>query len=175
MSNLVKPKDSQWLRVDVCREFQRDGCPRSDDLCKNAHPKAHIEMVDGKVMACYDSCKGRCTREVCKYYHPSPEIMEQLLLKGRNNLTSKETSAKKVPSTSPVYIPETTTGLIPINLADPPVNVFQPECGLKRSADVLSDHVYQPLFCKRQALEIPYPFIASYQPVFQIPAPAESE
>lgn len=55
MSNLVKPKDSQWLQVDVCREFQQSHCPRGDDACKYAHPGSKIEITDGKVMVSYPS------------------------------------------------------------------------------------------------------------------------
>lgn len=171
MSYLVKSKDSQWLQVEVCRDYQRDGCMLSDDLCEFAHPSSRIEIVDGKVMACYDSCKGRCTREVCKYYHPSASTMEQLLLKGRSNLASKGT--EKVLSTQPILwsLPETASRSVPISFTEPKLNVFQVEGGLKRPAD----QAYQQFFCKRQALEIPYPFIAPYQPVFQIPAAAESK
>lgn len=80
MSNLVKYKDSQWLQLEICREFQRNSCPRTDETCKYAHPSQHVEVVDGKVMACYDSCKGRCSREVCKYYHPSSYLIDTVKL-----------------------------------------------------------------------------------------------
>jgi muscleblind protein len=54
---LVGGKDSRWLQLEVCREFQRQKCTRSDTECKFAHPKAHIDLQDGKVVACYDSIK----------------------------------------------------------------------------------------------------------------------
>lgn len=79
MSNLVKFKDSQWLQLDVCREFQRGSCPRTDSTCKYAHPPQHVEVSNGKVMACYDSCKGRCLREICKFYHPSAYLVDTVM------------------------------------------------------------------------------------------------
>lgn len=50
-------KDTRWLTLEVCREFQRAKCQRSDSECKFAHPPAHVEITNGKVIACYDSLK----------------------------------------------------------------------------------------------------------------------
>ena len=50
-------KDSQWLTLEVCREYQRSMCPRNELECKYAHPPPYIETQNGRVMCCYDSIK----------------------------------------------------------------------------------------------------------------------
>lgn len=57
VSNLLNQKDSRWLQLEVCREFQRNKCSRSDSECKFAHPKNNVEVQNGRVTACYDSIK----------------------------------------------------------------------------------------------------------------------
>jgi muscleblind len=44
MSNLLNGKDSRWLQLEVCREFQRNKCSRPDTECKFAHPPANVEV-----------------------------------------------------------------------------------------------------------------------------------
>uniref|UniRef100_A0AC34R4G4 C3H1-type domain-containing protein n=1 Tax=Panagrolaimus sp. JU765 TaxID=591449 RepID=A0AC34R4G4_9BILA len=91
VSQLMNTKDSRWLQLEVCREFQRGQCSRSDVECKFAHPPAHVDVQNGRVTACYDSIKGRCTREnpKCKYLHPPQHLKDQLLINGKNNLAFK--------------------------------------------------------------------------------------
>jgi len=50
-------KDSRWLTLDVCREFTRNKCSRSDDECRFAHPPPNVEVQNGRVMCCFDSIK----------------------------------------------------------------------------------------------------------------------
>lgn len=57
MNNLINGKDSRWLQLEVCREFQRNKCTRPDTECKFAHPPPNVEVQNGKVTACYDSIK----------------------------------------------------------------------------------------------------------------------
>lgn len=175
MSNLVKPKDSQWLQIDVCREFQKGDCPRTDGSCKNAHlTNPHVEVLNGKVMACYDSCKGRCNREICKYYHPSLGLVEQLLVKGKNHLAGKNSIIPQVPLVSPMLVPqEMSTMIVTTNN---PEAVLKAGTGLKRSAEVSPESFYPAIFCKRPAMEaVPYSFMPtiSFQPILQFPTPAE--
>ncbi|XP_052783787.1 muscleblind-like protein 1 isoform X7 [Mya arenaria] len=84
-------KDSRWLTLEVCREFQRNKCTRTDQECKFAHPPPHVEVQSGRVTACFDSIKGKCQRKEppCKYLHPPQHLREQLLQNGRNNLILK--------------------------------------------------------------------------------------
>ncbi|KAJ1367331.1 Muscleblind-like protein [Parelaphostrongylus tenuis] len=91
VTQLLNVKDSRWLQVEVCREFQRGQCARSDLECKFAHPPPHVDVQQGRVTACYDSIKGRCTREnpKCKYLHPPQHIKDQLLVNGKNHLALK--------------------------------------------------------------------------------------
>ncbi|XP_076382814.1 protein muscleblind-like isoform X3 [Megalopta genalis] len=63
MNNLLNGKDSRWLQLEVCREFQRNKCTRPDTECKFAHPPANVEVQNGRVTACYDSIKV-CIRQV---------------------------------------------------------------------------------------------------------------
>ncbi|XP_075211855.1 splicing regulator muscleblind isoform X6 [Lycorma delicatula] len=91
MNNLLNGKDSRWLQLEVCREFQRNKCTRPDTECKFAHPPANVEVQNGRVTACYDSIKGRCNRDKppCKYFHPPQHLKDQLLINGRNHLALK--------------------------------------------------------------------------------------
>jgi muscleblind len=57
MNSLINGKDSRWLQLEVCREFQRNKCSRPDTECKFAHPPANVEVQNGRVTACYDSIK----------------------------------------------------------------------------------------------------------------------
>jgi len=57
MNNLLNGKDSRWLQLEVCREYQRNKCSRPDTDCKFAHPAANVEVQNGRVTACYDSIK----------------------------------------------------------------------------------------------------------------------
>ncbi|XP_076454202.1 uncharacterized protein LOC143289164 isoform X16 [Babylonia areolata] len=84
-------KDSRWLTLEVCREYQRNKCTRTENECKFAHPPAHVEVQNGRVIACFDSIKGKCQRKdpPCKYLHPPQHLREQLLQNGRNNLILK--------------------------------------------------------------------------------------
>ncbi|XP_021362061.1 muscleblind-like protein isoform X11 [Mizuhopecten yessoensis] len=81
-------KDSRWLTLEVCREYQRNKCSRTENECKFAHPPPHVEVQNGRVTACFDSIKGKCQRKdpPCKYLHPPQHLREQLLQNGRNNL-----------------------------------------------------------------------------------------
>ena len=55
--SLLNQKDSRWLQLEVCREYQRQKCSRPDGECKFAHPPANVEVQSGRVTACYDSIK----------------------------------------------------------------------------------------------------------------------
>lgn len=68
MNNLLNGKDSRWLQLEVCREFQRNKCSRPDTECKFAHPPANVEVQNGRVTACYDSIKVRDNFSTLKKY-----------------------------------------------------------------------------------------------------------
>lgn len=55
--NSGSTKDSHWLTLDVCREFTRGKCTRTDEDCRFAHPPPNIEIQNGRVMCCFDSIK----------------------------------------------------------------------------------------------------------------------
>ncbi|XP_047223191.1 muscleblind-like protein 1 isoform X2 [Girardinichthys multiradiatus] len=86
-------RDTKWLTLEVCREFQRGTCSRSDQECKFAHPAKSCQVDNGRVIACFDSLKGRCSRENCKYLHPPPHLKTQLEINGRNNLIQQKNMA----------------------------------------------------------------------------------
>ncbi|CAL8103841.1 unnamed protein product [Calicophoron daubneyi] len=81
-------KDSRWLTLEVCRQFQRNQCTRDENECKFAHPPNHVDVQNGRVICCYDSIKGKCQRRdpPCKYLHPPQHLREQLMMNGRNNM-----------------------------------------------------------------------------------------
>ncbi|XP_035872596.1 muscleblind-like protein 3 isoform X2 [Phyllostomus discolor] len=91
--NVSLVRDTKWLTLEVCREFQRGTCSRADADCKFAHPPRVCHVENGRVVACFDSLKGRCTRDNCKYLHPPPHLKTQLEINGRNNLIQQKTAA----------------------------------------------------------------------------------
>ncbi|GAA6234779.1 muscleblind-like protein 1 isoform X8 [Lates japonicus] len=91
--NISHIRDTKWLTLEVCREFQRGTCSRSDQECKFAHPAKSCQVDNGRVIACFDSLKGRCSRENCKYLHPPPHLKTQLEINGRNNLIQQKNMA----------------------------------------------------------------------------------
>ncbi|XP_037048147.1 protein muscleblind-like [Bradysia coprophila] len=98
MKCILSGKDSRWLQLDVCREFQRNKCSRTDTECRFSHPPPNVEVQNGRVICCYDSIKGRCNREKppCKYFHPPQHLKDQLLINGRNNLAFKNALLQQV-------------------------------------------------------------------------------
>uniref|UniRef100_A0AAV2JVI2 C3H1-type domain-containing protein n=1 Tax=Knipowitschia caucasica TaxID=637954 RepID=A0AAV2JVI2_KNICA len=91
--NIAHIRDTKWLTLEVCREFQRGTCSRTDQECKFAHPAKSCQVDNGRVIACFDSLKGRCSRENCKYLHPPPHLKTQLEINGRNNLIQQKNMA----------------------------------------------------------------------------------
>lgn len=50
-------RDSSWLELDICRDYQKDGnCVRGEQ-CRFAHPDSNVVTRDGKVTCCYDFLK----------------------------------------------------------------------------------------------------------------------
>uniref|UniRef100_A0A8D1EZM5 Muscleblind like splicing regulator 1 n=2 Tax=Sus scrofa TaxID=9823 RepID=A0A8D1EZM5_PIG len=114
-------RDTKWLTLEVCREFQRGTCSRPDTECKFAHPSKSCQVENGRVIACFDSLKVTfCTYlhfmryfktqkmngmllkigfsissylENCKYLHPPPHLKTQLEINGRNNLIQQKNMA----------------------------------------------------------------------------------
>ena len=50
-------RDSSWLELEICRDFQRNCCPRSSEECRFAHPQPPVVVKEGKVTCCYDFLK----------------------------------------------------------------------------------------------------------------------
>uniref|UniRef100_H3BA25 Muscleblind like splicing regulator 2 n=1 Tax=Latimeria chalumnae TaxID=7897 RepID=H3BA25_LATCH len=57
--NVTPVRDTKWLTLEVCRQFQRGTCSRSDEECKFAHPPKSCQVENGRVIACFDSLKVR--------------------------------------------------------------------------------------------------------------------
>ncbi|XP_041127313.1 muscleblind-like protein 1 isoform X16 [Polyodon spathula] len=91
--NIAQMRDTKWLTLEVCREFQRGTCSRPDTECKFAHPAKSCQVENGRIIACFDSLKGRCSRENCKYLHPPQHLKTQLEINGRNNLIQQKNMA----------------------------------------------------------------------------------
>ncbi|XP_010771852.1 muscleblind-like protein 2a isoform X1 [Notothenia coriiceps] len=103
--NLSSVRDTKWLTLEVCRQFQRGNCSRSDEECKFAHPPKSCQVDNGRVVACFDSLKGRCSRENCKYLHPPCHLKTQLEINGRNNLIQQKTAAAVLAQQMQLMIP----------------------------------------------------------------------
>lgn len=146
----MSTKDSQWLQLDVCREYQKNKCPHSSDECKYAHPPDYVNVENGKVMACFDSFKERCQRvsPLCKYFHPPAHLIEQITSRGRNNLAIKNSLYHQIPM-MPTLIPIQSEAIAASS------STQSIETGIKRPAeftDYQVDLMY-PMFFKRQALD----------------------
>ncbi|XP_040262025.1 muscleblind-like protein 3 isoform X6 [Bufo bufo] len=129
--NVSLVRDTKWLTLEVCREFQRGTCSRSDAECKFAHPSRSCHVENGRVIACFDSLKGRCTRENCKYLHPPPHLKTQLEINGRNNLIQQKTAAAMLAQQMQFMLPGTqlqpiTTFPVTQSLATSPSMAFSP-------------------------------------------------
>ncbi|KAE8299280.1 Muscleblind-like protein 2a Tmbnl2a [Larimichthys crocea] len=103
--NVSSVRDTKWLTLEVCRQFQRGNCSRSDEECKFAHPPKSCQVENGRVIACFDSLKGRCSRENCKYLHPPSHLKTQLEINGRNNLIQQKTAAAVLAQQMQLMIP----------------------------------------------------------------------
>uniref|UniRef100_A0A673C0B4 Muscleblind like splicing regulator 2 n=1 Tax=Sphaeramia orbicularis TaxID=375764 RepID=A0A673C0B4_9TELE len=103
--NISSMRDTKWLTLEVCRQFQRGNCSRSDEECKFAHPPKSCQIENGRVIACFDSLKGRCSRENCKYLHPPSHLKTQLEINGRNNLIQQKTAAAMLTQQMQLMIP----------------------------------------------------------------------
>ncbi|XP_007890662.1 muscleblind-like protein 3 isoform X5 [Callorhinchus milii] len=129
--NVSMVRDTKWLTLEVCREYQRGTCSRSDAECKFAHPSRSCHVENGRVIACFDSLKGRCTRENCKYLHPPPHLKTQLEINGRNNLIQQKTAAAMLAQQMQFMLPGTqlqpmTTFPVTPSLATNPTMAFSP-------------------------------------------------
>ncbi|XP_064639714.1 muscleblind-like protein 2a isoform X12 [Lineus longissimus] len=132
--NNFNVKDSRWLTLEVCREFQRSKCSRPETECKFAHPPPHVEVQNGRVTCCFDSIKGKCQRKdpPCKYLHPPQHLREQLLQNGKNNLILKNLQMQVaqaygippmvpgiIPVAHPYFNPVQTAAFSPYNMSSP--------------------------------------------------------
>jgi hypothetical protein len=100
--------------------------------------------------------------------------MEQLMLKGRNSLAVKSSFAQPITQMF-LPMPEVSTLLASANRSDPSLGL-KVENGCKRSAEVLGETFYPPVYFKRPHVEFPLLSPVSYQPyqpVFDLPTPAE--
>lgn len=104
---MTMSRDTKWLTLEVCREFQRGTCLRSEGECKFAHPSRSCHVENGRVIACFDSLKGRCTRDNCKYLHPPPHLKTQLEINGRNNLIQQKAAAAMLAQQMQFLLPAT--------------------------------------------------------------------
>ncbi|KAM7380491.1 hypothetical protein PAMP_003783 [Pampus punctatissimus] len=111
--NISSVRDTKWLTLEVCRQFQRGNCSRSDEECKFAHPPKSCQVENGRVIACFDSLKGRCSRENCKYLHPPSHLKTQLEINGRNNLIQQKTAAAMLAQQMQLMIPGTSLQSVP--------------------------------------------------------------
>ena len=65
--------------TQVCREYQRGVCTRTQSECRYAHPPNGMAVdADNHVTVCMDFIKGRCHRETCRYFHPPPHLQAQI-------------------------------------------------------------------------------------------------
>lgn len=96
--NISSVRDTKWLTLEVCRQFQRGNCSRSDEECKFAHPPKSCQVDNGRVVACFDSLKVGNTAHPHAYssmFYPLilshscvPEWVVPLLCYGKSKMNS---------------------------------------------------------------------------------------
>ena len=63
----------------MCTDFSKDGsCSNGDEECDRAHPPDYVLTEDDLAVVCMDFVKGKCTREHCKYYHPTQKLLTKV-------------------------------------------------------------------------------------------------
>lgn len=90
--NMAQIRDTKWLTLEVCREFQRGTCSRSDQECKFAHPAKSCQVDNGRVIACFDSLKVRKGRR----WTGSLEVRSQATDKRMSTFSLTDTSRKYI-------------------------------------------------------------------------------
>ncbi|GFX82647.1 muscleblind-like protein 1 [Trichonephila clavipes] len=65
---------------EVCREYQRGNRKRPETECRFAHLPDHVtvDSAEDMVTVCMDFVKGRCSRDLRRYFHPTPHLQAQL-------------------------------------------------------------------------------------------------
>lgn len=173
ISNLSRPKDNQWLQVDVCSEFIVGNC--NDLSCNYAHPSANVDIVEGKVVTCFDSLRDKCRRSSCKFFHPTSHLIELLFSKTKQSVKVKTTP----PTTSNMTFvpidkyPQAMQFPTPIQMAS--LNLIETSGELpirieKRSAetsvDAIAETFYPSLFVKRVPFtQMPFSCFPHFMPI----------
>ncbi|XP_053163227.1 muscleblind-like protein 1 isoform X5 [Hemicordylus capensis] len=153
-------RDTKWLTLEVCREFQRGTCSRPDTECKFAHPSKSCQVENGRVIACFDSLKGRCSRENCKYLHPPPHLKTQLEINGRNNLIQQKNMAMLAQQMQLANAMMPGAPLQPVNHMP---QTFQKRGGEGSPYFIDNDSIYQ-----YQTVKLPSSYALQLQPMFSV-------
>lgn len=165
--NSLKSKDNQWLQVDVCSEFMIGKCIES--TCNLAHPSANVEIVEGKVVSCFDSLRDKCRRSSCKFYHPSDHLIDLLFSKTKQSAKVKShTQASNVHFVTIDKFPQAQQQAIayqsPIQIASASLfdvtneapNRVDKRCA-ENSVDAIAETFYPSIFLKRVPIaHMPY-------------------
>lgn len=102
------PRSHRSDRMEVCREYQRGVCTRSQSECRYAHPPNGMAVdADNHVTVCMDFVKGRCHRETCRYFHLPPHLQAQSLRPSSYPLSTM--GATLVTAAGPTMVPRMTT------------------------------------------------------------------
>ncbi|XP_059177554.1 muscleblind-like protein 1, partial [Physella acuta] len=91
----------------VCREFQRGTCSRATSECRYAHPAEHIvvDATDNHVTVCMDFIKSKCTRDLCKYFHPPSHLQALVRAAHARNQASNNSNSQALQSAIPGMMP----------------------------------------------------------------------
>lgn len=119
----------------MCSDFQHGQCLNTADTCPFAHPQPHCPLdTDGLVIVCVDYVKGKCAREVCKYFHPPDHLVAQLkAVKAQSvaaaaahvySAAATAASFQYAPSTIQLVQPLTLSSNQPILTASPTTYVY---------------------------------------------------
>lgn len=174
-SNLLRPKDNQWLQVDICSEFLVRNCTNAS--CNYAHPSASVEIVDGKVVTCFDSLRDKCRRSSCKFFHPTSHLVDLLFSKTKQSVKVKAASSSSSTTNMP-FVPidkypqamqyPATIQIAPINLietsSEVPIRIDK-RCA-DTPIDAIAESFYPSLFLKRVPFaQMPYSCFPNFMPI----------
>jgi hypothetical protein len=115
-------------KLEVCREFLRGICNRSEEECKFAHPPGDVllDPMDGMVTVCMDFIKSRCSRDCCKFFHPPAHLQARVKANQLGSPLSPPYMTSMMfqdPSHSPVMFPMYSPHL---QMSGTPNNPFMP-------------------------------------------------
>ncbi|XP_075244779.1 uncharacterized protein LOC142338988 isoform X2 [Convolutriloba macropyga] len=147
------PNSKAFHTIEVCREFSRGACTRSDEDCRFAHPEPHVSIdpSSNRVTICMDYVKSggqMCpveqgannnnnssnnspsTPEKCKYFHPPSHILERF----QNGAVMQQQQQQLAAAAQLAQQQANNNGQSPLFTFQSPLNIQQPNNNINKSS-----------------------------------------